>query len=182
MRSLQLDIIEGPGAGRRVALDAPKVIGRAGDADISTDDGRASRHHARVTPSGSGAVVEDLDSTNGTFVNGDEVAAPAALTVGDELLVGVTVFVLRDAAEARDRPSAVRALPPALAAAPRPAAYVQRQQNGAGPRAAPAAAARPVVPELDRLVDRRTRRRARLAPLAILVLVAIALMVYFAAT
>jgi len=42
--------------------------------------------------------------------------------------------------------------------------------------------ARPAVPELERLVDRRTKGRARLAPLAILVLVAIALMVYFAAT
>jgi len=178
MRSLQLDIIEGPGAGRQVPLDAPKVIGRADDADITTGDDRTSRHHARVCPSGSGALVEDLDSTNGTFVNGDEVAAPTVLTPGDELLVGVTVFLVRDRAEARDRPSAVRAVPPALAATPRPPAYVQRDANG-GPAAPPA---RPAVPELERLVDRRTKGRARLAPLAILVLVAIALMVYFAAT
>jgi len=179
MPPLYLDIIEGPRAGQTVALDAPKVIGREGDVDIVVDDERASRRHARLSPSSSGAVVEDLESTNGTFVNQDEVHGPAVLAPGDELLVGTTVFVLRDAA-ARRQQSAVVNVPPALAAAERQPTYVPRSGGGAG---APVGRAPEVaVPELDRLVDTRTKGKAKVAPLAIFVLVALAILIYIVAT
>jgi pSer/pThr/pTyr-binding forkhead associated (FHA) protein len=171
MARLQLDVIEGPSAGSTVALDGPTVIGRGDDADVVLSDERASRHHARVTPSGSGAVVEDLDSTNGTFVNRAEVHGPAALGAGDELLVGATVFAVRDA-EARAERSAVRAVPPALAAAPRQPTYV--------PAGGAAAGTGPEVPELERLVDSRVKSQAKLAPLAIFALVVLAVLVYLA--
>ena len=57
-------------------------------------------------------MVEDLESTNGTFVNHDEVHSPVALAPGDELLVGVTVMQLRSPEQVRAQASAVRAVPP----------------------------------------------------------------------
>jgi pSer/pThr/pTyr-binding forkhead associated (FHA) protein len=184
MPPLYLDIIEGPRAGQSVALDTPKVIGREGDVDIVVDDERASRRHARLSPSSSGAVVEDLESTNGTFVNQDEVHGPAVLAPGDELLVGTTVLVLRDAA-ARRQQSAVVNVPPALAAAERQPTYVPRGGGGGGPvvTGQPVGRAPEVaVPELDRLVDTRTKGKAKVAPLAIFVLVALAILIYIVAT
>jgi ABC transport system ATP-binding/permease protein len=66
---LSLEIVEGAEAGRRVALSSPLTVGRGEDADLVLADVLVSRRHARVTPSDTGAVVEDLGSRNGTFVN-----------------------------------------------------------------------------------------------------------------
>jgi pSer/pThr/pTyr-binding forkhead associated (FHA) protein len=169
---LLLEIVEGPGAGRQIALTGPIVLGRDSSADVVIDDGQISRRHARVTPSNGGVVVEDLESTNGTFVNSDEVHAPVELRPGDELLVGVTVLQLRSAEQVRVQASAVRPVPPALATPERRPAYVD---DGAGPARAGAGAG---IPELDRLVDSRVKSKAALAPLAIFVLVALVVVIY----
>src|SRR5947208_12050959 len=93
---LTLEVVEGPGAGKQLSVEEPVVIGRAQDADLVLEDGEVSRHHARVSPASDGsAVVEDLGSANGTFINHDEVHGPARLDTGDELLVGVTVIEVR---------------------------------------------------------------------------------------
>src|SRR5512133_4317641 len=123
---LLFEIVEGPDAGRQIELTGPLVLGRDSSADVVLDDGQISRRHARVTPSGAGIVVEDLESTNGTFVNHDEVHAPVALAPGDELLVGVTVMQLRSPEQVRAQASAVRAVPPGLATPERRPAYVQQ--------------------------------------------------------
>ena len=175
--TLTLEIVEGPGAGRSLVLERALVVGRAPDADLVLDDGEVSRHHARLTPSPDGSVtVEDLDSTNGTFVNTHELHAPARLDPGDELLIGVTVLQLRSPQQVSAQPSAVRPVPPALATAPRPPAYVNpdvlRGEGGPGGDAGPAR-------ELDKYLDVRVRRRAELAPVALLALVAVALILYF---
>jgi pSer/pThr/pTyr-binding forkhead associated (FHA) protein len=173
LQALRLEVVEGPDKGRVVTLDDAIVIGRGADADLTLDDPRASRRHARVRRSGSGALVEDLGSRNGTFVNDDQVESPTVVTAGDELLVGVTVLELRDEAQVRAAPSAVRAVPPALLAAERRPTYVDEvaraQRDADEPRS----------PELERLVDRRTKQQARTAPLALLVLVALAVVLYF---
>src|SRR5947209_2588268 len=90
---LSLEIIEGPGAGKQVPLDRPITIGRGSDADLVLEDGESSRHHARVyiSPDGS-AAVEDLASTNGTFLNHNELVGPARLDPGDHIQIGVTVL------------------------------------------------------------------------------------------
>ena len=170
---LLLEIVEGPGAGRQIALSGPVVIGRDDSADVVLEDGQISRRHARVTPSVAGIVVEDLESTNGTFVNHDEVHAAVALAPGDELLVGVTVMQLRSPEQVRVQASAVRAVPPGLATPERRPAYtdtadgkVERAGQGAG------------IPELDRLVDSRVKSKAALAPLALFVLVALVVVIY----
>jgi pSer/pThr/pTyr-binding forkhead associated (FHA) protein len=176
--ALTLEIVEGPGAGSQIPVDRGVVIGRAPDADLVLDDGEVSRHHARVVPAADGsAVVEDLGSANGTFVNHNELHGPARLDPGDELLLGVTVIQVRSAEDLRRQPSAVINVPPALATAARPPAYVNpevvRLENSP-------AAEYHGTPELEKYLDVRVRRRAALAPLALFVLVALAAIIYFA--
>jgi predicted component of type VI protein secretion system len=192
---LSLEIVEGPEAGRQVPLGEPLVIGRSQDAQVVLADDQVSRKHARVSPHGAQAVVEDLGSSNGTWLNGNELHMPATLAPGDELRVGVTVLELRSLAQIAAQPSAVRPVPPAIAAeAPAPpqaAPPLTPPPVPAGaPPPAPGFAATPLAqpgapqapgPELAQLLDVRTKRRAQLAPLAIFVLVVLALLVYLAA-
>jgi pSer/pThr/pTyr-binding forkhead associated (FHA) protein len=170
---LLFEIVEGPGAGRQIQITGPIVLGRDASADVVLDDGQISRRHARITPSNGGAVVEDLESTNGTFVNDDEVQAPVELRPGDQLLVGVTLLQLRSPEQVRVQASAVRAVPPGLATPERRPAYVD--SDGPGPARAGAGAG---IPELDRLVDSRVKSKATLAPLAIFVLAALVVVIY----
>jgi len=181
MAPLTLEIVEGPGAGRQLVLDRRAIIGRSPDADLPLLDSQASRRHAQVSPTSDGAaVVEDLGSANGTFLNQNEVHGPVALDPGDELVIGVTVIQVRSRADLAAAPSAMRAVPPGLAIAPQRPQYVNVEALGAG-LAEPGGTPEPVgTPELDRFRDVRVRRRAELAPIAVLVLVALALCIYFA--
>ena len=61
------------------------TVGRSKDSDIHLDDISISRQHARVTAIAGSVIVEDLNSTNGTSVNGKKINAPEQLNVGDEL-------------------------------------------------------------------------------------------------
>jgi len=170
---LLLEVVEGPQAGRQIPLSQEVVLGRDASADVVVEDDQVSRRHARVSPSGTGVVVEDLDSTNGTFVNHDEVHGRVPLEPGDELLVGVTVLQLRSPEQVRVQASAVRQAPPALAAELQRPTYVDGA-DGQAPAGRGAG-----IPELDRLVDSRVKGKASLAPLAILVLVALVVVIYF---
>ncbi len=175
---LTLEIIEGPGAGRQIAVDRAITIGRSQEADLVLDDGEVSRRHATVAPASDGsAVVEDLGSANGTFLNHNELIGPARLDPGDELLIGITLLQLRSADDLRRLASAAIAIPPGLAAAARRPDYVNPDVARAEGQAA---APRHGNPELEKYLDIRVRRRAQLAPLALFVLVALALILYFA--
>lgn len=175
MVALTLEIVEGPGAGGQLVLDRPAVLGRSPDANLQLDDGQVSRRHAEVTPVADGsALVEDLGSANGTFVNHNELHGKTRIDPGDELLLGVTLIRVRGSDEVAAQPSAVRTVPPALAIAPRQPAYVNPEVI-----AAELGESRG-TPELDRYLDTRVRRRAQLAPLALVVLIALALCIYFA--
>ncbi len=176
---LNLEVIEGPDAGKQIMVDRPIVIGRDPQADLVLEDGEVSGQHARITPSPDGsATVEDLDSANGTFVNQNELIGPGHLDPGDELLVGITLIQLSTADDFRSRGSGVIQLPPALAIAERAPTYVNpevaRVDQTVSEKAAPAG-----HPTVDKFLDVRVRRRAQLAPLALLVLIAIALILYF---
>ncbi len=61
------------------------TVGRSKNSDIHLDDVSISRQHARVTAIAGSVIVEDLNSTNGTSVNGKKISAPQQLNVGDEL-------------------------------------------------------------------------------------------------
>ncbi len=71
------------------------VIGRGADATIRLDQTRVSRRHARIRRVGAGAEIEDLDSKNGTLVNGVPVESPVTLFDGDQIIIGPVVAVYR---------------------------------------------------------------------------------------
>jgi predicted component of type VI protein secretion system len=121
---LSLEIVEGAGAGRMVAVAGTVTIGRGRDADLVLADELVSRRHAQVTPVGPGAVVEDLGSRNGTFVNGEGIHGPVRLAPGDQLQLGVSLVELRSAGQIAERPSAVHPVPPPLAVPTRAPDYL----------------------------------------------------------
>ncbi|MCU1493955.1 MAG: hypothetical protein JWO62_1719 [Acidimicrobiaceae bacterium] len=78
--------------GRRVAIaDEPVTIGRLPECDIPLGDANVSRRHAELHRDGGNVFVVDLDSTNGTRVNGTPVRQQR-LTDGDLVTVGITTF------------------------------------------------------------------------------------------
>jgi len=75
----------------RTLDSAPVTLGRSSDNDMNLgDDEFASAHHAKVEPRRDGVWVEDVGSTNGTFVNGAKLNRPQKLTPGDIIRVGET--------------------------------------------------------------------------------------------
>jgi len=67
---------------------AKMIVGRAEDCDIVIDNLAVSRHHVIIEKKGSDLTVNDLDSNNGTFINGQRITGPTALTFGDEIGIG----------------------------------------------------------------------------------------------
>jgi pSer/pThr/pTyr-binding forkhead associated (FHA) protein len=178
--SLMLEIVEGPGAGKQFEITQPVVIGRDETADLVIDDTQASRRHARIEPTGNGAIVEDMNSTNGTFINDNELHGRAELGPDDELLIGVTVLQVRTSQAVEAQPSAVRAVPPAFSTPESRPTFTDAVNGGnGGTTAAPGDSG---VPELERLRDSRVKTKASVAPLAIFVLVALAVVIYLGAT
>jgi pSer/pThr/pTyr-binding forkhead associated (FHA) protein len=79
-----------PGTERELD-SSPVTLGRAADNDLVLDtDEFASVHHARIEPRRDGIWLQDLDSTNGTFLNGSRLTRPQKLTPGDVIRVGET--------------------------------------------------------------------------------------------
>ncbi|HXF70999.1 MAG TPA: FHA domain-containing protein [Actinomycetota bacterium] len=76
-------------------LDGPVQIGRGPACDLRLEDAYVSNVHARIFPREGGWYVEDLGSTNGTFVNEERIAAPAPVRAGDRVRVGTTLIELR---------------------------------------------------------------------------------------
>ena len=84
-----LVIIEGHERGRRISLGTvPLTIGRRSPCEVVLDDPEASRAHCRVETTGRDAVVTDLQSTNGTFIDGARISGTAILPIGGVLRVG----------------------------------------------------------------------------------------------
>jgi hypothetical protein len=78
-------------AGADFRLDsAPLTIGRGGGNDVRIEDEFASSRHAQVEPRRDGAWVQDIGSTNGTYVNGLKLTRPRKLAAGDVVRVGET--------------------------------------------------------------------------------------------
>lgn len=87
--------MQGQRAGLEYDLPARTTLGR-GDVEISFEDPFASSRHARIELANGLAVLEDLGSTNGTYVNGDKLEGPWSLRPGDQIAIGDTVFEYRD--------------------------------------------------------------------------------------
>jgi hypothetical protein len=89
-------VVEGANAGERAQLDqAPILIGRGTDAAIRLDDDYVSTRHARIASSGDQWFVEDLGSTNGTYVGSARITQPTTLTLGTQVRIGKTILELR---------------------------------------------------------------------------------------
>ena len=89
-------VTQGSLAGTSVSLaDSAITVGRAADATIVLDDDYASSHHARIFPQAGTWLVEDLGSTNGTYVNRRKVDGPTPVQIGIPIRVGKTVLELR---------------------------------------------------------------------------------------
>src|SRR2546423_3228055 len=112
MADLILEIVEGSGAGKQVPLDNVVDVGREPSLPLHLDeDSQVSRRHARFTAQGGTVSVEDLGSTNGTYVNDQPISSPRSLNPGDKVRIGLTVLELRTRQQVAARPSAVQVRP-----------------------------------------------------------------------
>ena len=75
--------------------DGEHIAGRDAECSLLVDGSTVSRRHARITVAHGAASIEDLDSTNGTHVNGSRISAPTRLAPGDEFALGSEVLRLR---------------------------------------------------------------------------------------
>ena len=155
--TLSFEIVEGPEAGRIVALRGSVVIGGASSSDVHLSDPHLDPAHTRVTEAGDGVLVEDLGEPGGTFVNDAELRIPTRMVAGDMLQIGISVLKLRSGEAA---PSEVVPRPPEPV--PAPAGHARQRA------------------EIDELLDVRVKRMARHAPLAVFVVVVWAVLIYLA--
>ena len=89
----------GPAAGKVYPLEAPDIsIGRDGINTIVINDAEVSRRHARMELRGAAYVIQDLGSTNGTFVNGARIRGIQVLNAGDTVAFGEGIVLAYEAA------------------------------------------------------------------------------------
>jgi len=89
-------VVDGANKGERADLaKAPILIGRGADAAIRLDDDYVSTRHARIAASGDQWFVEDLGSTNGTYIGSVRISQPTTISLGTQVRVGKTILELR---------------------------------------------------------------------------------------
>ena len=96
--TMGLIIVQGPGTGHTFTLGTdPVIIGREGPtAKFVIADPAVSRRHAQISRQDDGYVIEDLNSTNGTFINAQRVVGAVPLTPGDLIELGTAVTLSYD--------------------------------------------------------------------------------------
>jgi hypothetical protein len=90
---LRVETAAGLKAGSAYSLSDGAVLGRGDQADIRLEDTFASSAHARLAPHGEVMVLEDLGSTNGTYLNEEPLRGPQPLHPGDRIRIGDSSFV-----------------------------------------------------------------------------------------
>jgi hypothetical protein len=96
LKATKLLVTAGDKVGTEIALAGRQLtIGRAGDSDLIVDDEYASTHHAKLVFINGDWLIQDLDSTNGTFLDGQKVSTPVAVAMNTQVRVGQTTFELR---------------------------------------------------------------------------------------
>lgn len=92
----RLVVTEGALAGTTISLgEAPVTLGRADDSTLVLTDDYASSRHARLVPGENAWLVEDLGSTNGTYLGSTKVTRPTPVPLGQPIRIGKTVMELR---------------------------------------------------------------------------------------
>ena len=89
---LRVHTAAGLRAGSAYDLSDGALLGRGDGADIRLEDAFASTRHARLVPEGDVIVLEDLGSTNGTYLNGEPLRGPQPLHIGDRIKIGDSEF------------------------------------------------------------------------------------------
>ncbi len=209
MTPLLLEIVEGFGAGTQAPVDAVLEVGRDPNAGMALLDPQVSRKHFRLTAREGGAVLEDLGSTNGTFVNDRRVTATRALVTGDTVRVGTTVMALRSPQELAAVPSAAVPVPPITDAGDVLEPVPERELSSVvelpqipllrSAQVPPGYVPRDIAvretlevsgegggewgeQQLTELLDSRVKHRTSVVAFALLAVVALAVAVYFGAT
>jgi pSer/pThr/pTyr-binding forkhead associated (FHA) protein len=183
--SLTLEIVEGPEAGRQIPLDRALDVGRSAEVDLTLDDEQASRRHARIELAGDGAVVTDLGSSNGTFVNDQSVEGARPIRPGDQIRVGLSVLQLRSQEQIQRQASAVLPIPTIAPVGPEtlgsaaPAAPAPAGPNPFNVGNDPETEEDPAYKALATLVDTSVKQQTRIATFALLSLSALAVLIYF---
>jgi pSer/pThr/pTyr-binding forkhead associated (FHA) protein len=91
----RITVIEGGLKGKSFEVGDELVIGRGEQCNVVLDDTYASQVHARISAKDDTVMVEDLGSTNGTYLNRQRLTAPAELQRGDQIKIGKTVLEMR---------------------------------------------------------------------------------------
>ncbi len=131
MAQFQLIMRSGPTPGAAFTLEGDQLtIGRDSTNEITINDAEVSRRHARLTFQGGKFVLEDLGSTNGTFVNGQRLAGPRVLKAGEVVSFGEQIVLVFESSTfdpaatiASPRATAVPSISRPISAPPPPAEY-----------------------------------------------------------
>lgn len=126
MAQFQFVMRSGPTPGVTFPLEGDQlVIGRDSSNSVAINDAEISRKHSRLSFQGGKYVLEDLGSTNGTFVNGQRLAGPVVLKPGDVVSLGEQIVLMYDAISidpgatvAVSRKAVNAAIPPTVQSAP----------------------------------------------------------------
>jgi hypothetical protein len=92
MPRLRVESAPGLRSGAVYDLSDGALLGRGADADIVLEDSFSSSRHARLIPQGDAVVLEDLGSTNGTYLNDEPLGGPQPLHEGDRIRIGDSEF------------------------------------------------------------------------------------------
>ena len=118
----QLIMRSGPTPGAAFTLEGDQItIGRDSANEITINDAEISRRHARLTFQGGKYVLEDLGSTNGTFVNGQRLAGPRVLKSGEVVSFGEQIILVFEATSFNPDATVVSPKAAAVPSASRPA-------------------------------------------------------------
>ena len=90
-----LRVVEGPDSGREARADGQVVVGRGDGVEVVLGDRGVSRRHIMIRVDGTTAVIEDLGSSNGTYVNDDRIVEPRRVAEGDAIRIGSSTLELR---------------------------------------------------------------------------------------
>ena len=118
----QLIMRSGPTPGAAFTLEGDQIsIGRDSTNNVVINDAEVSRHHARLNFQGGKYVLEDLGSTNGTFVNGQKLSGPRVLKSGEVVSFGEQIMLVFEAITMDAGATMVSPRAAAVPSVPRPA-------------------------------------------------------------